>query len=297
MIDRYATRDTTLGGAEIAAGELVRISITAANRDPETFADPDRFDLGRANTGRHLAFAGGPHVCVGHAPRAARGARRARHAARAPARPAARRAAPEIRGLIFRKPPAAARALGASRTPRRRARRRRTRTPRATIAPTTGIGGPPWMPVSCTTAWPLPRAISQRLTGHGDDAGDRRARTRGCPRTAGCRARPPSRPGSSSMIALSTISITVMLSVSEASAIGTTTREREPGAQQRQARQQVAEEERQRDRRSRRSASSPRPSAVPMTMPRTSPIAQPVRQCSVAETATELRLSWSCTPT
>ena len=37
----------------------------AANRDPATFADPDRFDLARANAGRHLAFAGGPHVCVG----------------------------------------------------------------------------------------------------------------------------------------------------------------------------------------------------------------------------------------
>jgi cytochrome P450 len=105
-IDRYATADVELGGAEIAAGDLVRISITAANRDPATFPRPDRFDPGRANARRHLAFAGGPHVCVGmHL------ARLEAHTALElllerlprlrldPARP------PEIRGLVFRKPP------------------------------------------------------------------------------------------------------------------------------------------------------------------------------------------------
>jgi cytochrome P450 len=105
-IDRYATEDVELGGARIAAGDLVRISITAANRDPATFPEPDRFDPGRANVRRHLAFAGGPHVCVGmHL------ARLEAHTALAlllerlprlrldPARP------PEIRGLVFRKPP------------------------------------------------------------------------------------------------------------------------------------------------------------------------------------------------
>src|SRR4051794_32925348 len=40
VIDRYATGDTSLGGAKIAAGELVRISITAANRDPAVFPEP-----------------------------------------------------------------------------------------------------------------------------------------------------------------------------------------------------------------------------------------------------------------
>ena len=105
-VDRYATADTLLGGAEIAAGELVRISITAANRDPATFPEPDRFDPDRDNARRHLAFAGGPHVCVGmHL------ARLEAHTALAlllerlprlrldPARP------PETRGLVFRKPP------------------------------------------------------------------------------------------------------------------------------------------------------------------------------------------------
>jgi len=39
VVDRYATRQVRLGGAEIAAGDLVRISITAANRDPAVFAE------------------------------------------------------------------------------------------------------------------------------------------------------------------------------------------------------------------------------------------------------------------
>ncbi len=65
VIDRYASRDAKLGGATVASGELVRISIAAANRDPAVFADPDRFRLDRPNARRHLAFAQGPHVCVG----------------------------------------------------------------------------------------------------------------------------------------------------------------------------------------------------------------------------------------
>jgi cytochrome P450 len=65
MVDRYATADVTLGDAAIRRGELVRISVTAANRDPATFLDPDRFDVGRDNAQQHLAFARGPHVCIG----------------------------------------------------------------------------------------------------------------------------------------------------------------------------------------------------------------------------------------
>lgn len=65
VIDRYATADTELGGASIAAGELVRLSIAGANRDPAVFPAPDRFDSSRPNLRRHLAFARGPHVCLG----------------------------------------------------------------------------------------------------------------------------------------------------------------------------------------------------------------------------------------
>ena len=65
VVDRYATRDVELGGAAIRGGELVRVSLAGANRDPAVFADPDRFDLRRANARKQLAFARGPHFCPG----------------------------------------------------------------------------------------------------------------------------------------------------------------------------------------------------------------------------------------
>ena len=64
-VDRYATEDVDLGGAHIRRGDLVIVSLTAANRDPATFPDPDRFDIARDNARSHLAFAQGPHACVG----------------------------------------------------------------------------------------------------------------------------------------------------------------------------------------------------------------------------------------
>jgi cytochrome P450 len=64
-VDRYATVDAELGGVTIARGDLVIVSLTAANRDPETFPSPDAFDLARPNARTHLAFAQGPHACVG----------------------------------------------------------------------------------------------------------------------------------------------------------------------------------------------------------------------------------------
>jgi cytochrome P450 len=64
-VDRYSTRDTELAGASIVKGDLVVVSLSAANRDPATFPDPDVFDLSRPNGRSHLAFAQGPHACVG----------------------------------------------------------------------------------------------------------------------------------------------------------------------------------------------------------------------------------------
>ncbi|CAN5530354.1 cytochrome P450 [soil metagenome] len=64
-VDRYATSDTELGGASIRRGDLVIVSLTAANRDPAVFPDPDTFDVTRPNARSHLAFANGPHACVG----------------------------------------------------------------------------------------------------------------------------------------------------------------------------------------------------------------------------------------
>lgn len=65
VVDRYATRDVELSGARIAAGDMVTVSLAGANRDPAVFDRPDRFDVDRPNLNRHLAFAQGPHVCVG----------------------------------------------------------------------------------------------------------------------------------------------------------------------------------------------------------------------------------------
>jgi cytochrome P450 len=65
VVDRYATRDVEIGGSLIRRGDPVTVSITAANRDPEVFPDPDQFDIRRDNAGRHLAFAHGPHFCLG----------------------------------------------------------------------------------------------------------------------------------------------------------------------------------------------------------------------------------------
>ncbi len=64
-VDRYATVDTELAGASIRRGDLVIVSLAAANRDPATFPDPDRFDIARSNSRAHLAFAQGPHACIG----------------------------------------------------------------------------------------------------------------------------------------------------------------------------------------------------------------------------------------
>jgi cytochrome P450 len=65
VVDRYATHDVEVGGTEIAAGAHVTVSLAGANRDPAEFADPDRFDMNRPRRRRHLAFANGPHVCIG----------------------------------------------------------------------------------------------------------------------------------------------------------------------------------------------------------------------------------------
>ena len=84
----------------------MRVSIAGANRDPAVFPDPDRFDVRRTNAGRHLAFAHGPHVCIGmhlarlEAHTAVEQLLRRLPALRLdPAGPAA------PRGLVFRKPP------------------------------------------------------------------------------------------------------------------------------------------------------------------------------------------------
>ena len=106
VVDRYATRDVSLAGARIRRGELVRVSLAGANRDPRFFPDPDRFDVHRENARHNVAFAHGPHVCIGM------------HLARLEAVTAIGRLLERLpglrldpvhptapRGLVFRKPP------------------------------------------------------------------------------------------------------------------------------------------------------------------------------------------------
>lgn len=60
----YPLEDVTLHGVTIRRGEAVMPLLAAANRDPEVFPDPDRFDVGRTPN-RHLGFGYGIHFCLG----------------------------------------------------------------------------------------------------------------------------------------------------------------------------------------------------------------------------------------
>jgi len=53
-----------VGNICVPDGALVLILLAAAGRDPAVFDDPDRFEIQRSATG-HLAFAAGPHFCLG----------------------------------------------------------------------------------------------------------------------------------------------------------------------------------------------------------------------------------------
>ena len=64
---RAAIVDTEVAGRDVKAGELVILYLAGANRDPEVFVDPHRFDITRDNAGKHLSFSGGRHFCLGAA--------------------------------------------------------------------------------------------------------------------------------------------------------------------------------------------------------------------------------------
>jgi cytochrome P450 len=106
VVDRYATRDVRIASASVRRGDLVTVSLAGAGRDPAVFTDPDVFDVRRPNVRLHLAFAHGPHFCLG-AHLARLEAQAAVHAVLSlpglrldPDHPSA------PRGLVFRKPPA-----------------------------------------------------------------------------------------------------------------------------------------------------------------------------------------------
>jgi cytochrome P450 len=106
VVDRYATASAELAGAFIRRGDLVRVSIAGANRDPAVFDRPDEFDAGRPGERHNLGFARGPHFCPGAQLASAETAAAVGALLDLlpglrlePDRPAA------PRGLVFRKPP------------------------------------------------------------------------------------------------------------------------------------------------------------------------------------------------
>jgi cytochrome P450 len=64
---RIAKNETEIAGTVIRRGEGILVYLAGANRDPKVFDDPHRFDLERANAGKHHSFSGGRHFCLGAA--------------------------------------------------------------------------------------------------------------------------------------------------------------------------------------------------------------------------------------
>jgi cytochrome P450 len=64
MTGRVAKGPLRVGGLTAAEGALVLLLLAAAGRDPDVYPDPDRFDI-RRGSASHLAFAAGPHFCLG----------------------------------------------------------------------------------------------------------------------------------------------------------------------------------------------------------------------------------------
>jgi cytochrome P450 len=61
---RFATEDMTIGGVDLAEGDGILVSLSAADRDPRLTPDPEVFDPRRTPT-PHLAFGHGIHRCIG----------------------------------------------------------------------------------------------------------------------------------------------------------------------------------------------------------------------------------------
>ena len=65
LTGRTARADVEVAGRLLPVGSRVTLLLGAANRDPDVFADPARFDVTRRNARDHLAFSGGVHYCLG----------------------------------------------------------------------------------------------------------------------------------------------------------------------------------------------------------------------------------------
>ena len=61
---RFLHEEAEFGGFQLPVDSSVTAVLAAANRDPEVFEDPERFNITRSNN-KHLGFGGGPHICLG----------------------------------------------------------------------------------------------------------------------------------------------------------------------------------------------------------------------------------------
>ncbi len=66
-VRRLALVDFEIRGEDIHEGDTLLMALTAANRDPRVFAEPDRFDIARPNAHRQVGFTVGPYSCMGQA--------------------------------------------------------------------------------------------------------------------------------------------------------------------------------------------------------------------------------------
>lgn len=62
---RHVNHDTELDGVFLPKGVILNVVLGSANRDPAKYENPDEFNIFRDRKVRHLAFANGPHVCIG----------------------------------------------------------------------------------------------------------------------------------------------------------------------------------------------------------------------------------------
>lgn len=65
LTGRFAACDTEVAGHAVRGGSMVTTILAGANRDPQVFADPTRFDVTRENARDHISFSAGRHYCLG----------------------------------------------------------------------------------------------------------------------------------------------------------------------------------------------------------------------------------------
>ena len=66
LFERWVLEDgVELAGRPVPRGAKVALLFGSANREPRVFAEPEAFDVGRANAAEHIGFGGGIHVCIG----------------------------------------------------------------------------------------------------------------------------------------------------------------------------------------------------------------------------------------